>query len=177
MTTESAELTALTAEPAPITLVSGMEISVERLRTRGLMAFLKILTRGASEILDTLMFNQSDSQEEFTGKVMGALILAIPEAEDEVISFINKMVVPANLKTGNKLTKGDLIANDALERQLRDQLRDPELDDMLTILSQIVEVEAPHVMALGKRLSLLIQAQRTSELSKQGASSAKLSKD
>lgn len=176
MTTETTEIDALVAEPTHVVLESGFKVRVERLRTRGLMALLRILTRGAADVLSELRLSPDESTEEFTGKMIGALILAIPEAEDEVISFVNRMVIPEDLREGKRLSKADLIANDALEHEMRQQLIDPEIDDLVTIISEIVRVEAPHVQALGKRLSILIQAQMTSERSKQGGSSEKSSK-
>jgi len=176
MTTGNNDIDTIAAEATPITLESGLEIKVERLKTRALMSLLKILTRGAAEVLGQLRFSEDTSQEEFTGQLIGAVILAIPEAEDETIEFINRMVSPAGIKEG-RLSKDDIHKNVLLEERLRAELKDPELEDLLTIVQEIVRVEAPHILALGKRLGALIQAQRPSAAEKQSASSANGSKD
>ncbi len=175
MTTGNNDIDTIASEPIPLTLESGFEIKVERLKTRALMSLLKILTRGAAEVLSTIRFGDDTSQEEFTGQLIGAVILAIPEAEDETIEFINRMVTPAGLKQGN-LSKSDIQSNVELESRLREELRDPELEDLMTIVTEIVTNEAPHILALGKRLAVLLRAQQTSEAAKQSASSKKDSK-
>lgn len=175
MTTGNNDIDTIAAEPTPLTLESGLEIKVERLRTRALMSLLKILTRGASEVLGSIKFGSDVSQEEFTGQLIGAVILAIPEAEDETIEFLNRMVTPAGIKEG-RLSKADILANVELEERLRDELKDPDLEDLVTIVSEIITIEAPHMLALGKRLGALIRVQQTSETAKQSASSASGSK-
>ena len=57
MTTGNTDTDTLEAEPTLLALESGTSIKVERLKTRGLMALLKILTRGAAEVLPTLKFD------------------------------------------------------------------------------------------------------------------------
>lgn len=169
MTTGNIDIDTLSQEPTPVTLVSGLEIKIERLRTRALMALLKILTRGAGAVLGELQFDSETSSEAFVGQLLGAVIVAIPEAEDETVEFINRMVTPV-LKEG-RLSKADIAANADLEVQLRTELADPDLDDLLTIFSEIINIEGPHILALGKRLGVLIQAQQLSARAKQGASS------
>lgn len=176
MTTGNVDIDTIASEPTSLTLESGLEIKVERLKTRALMSLLKILTRGAAEVLGTIRFGNDTSQEEFTGQLIGAVILAIPEAEDETIEFINRMVSPAGVKDG-RLSKADIQRNVELEMRLRDELKDPELEDLVTIISEIITNEAPHMLALGKRLAVLLRAQQTSEAAKQSASSENDSKD
>lgn len=176
MTTGNTDIDTLAAEEAPLTLVSGLEIKVDRLRTRAMMSLLKILTRGAAEVLPQLAFSSDTSTEDFTGKLLGAVVLAIPEAEDETIEFVKRMTIPAGLVEGSRLTKDQAEANAALEMQLSEELYDPDLEDLVTILSKIIEVEAPHIIALGKRLGVLLQAQQTSAVAKQGSSSRRSSK-
>lgn len=173
MTTGSTDIETLVAEPSTVTLVSGLEVNVERLRTRATMSLLKILTRGAAEALPSLLFNQDTSAEEFTGQLLAATVLAIPEAENETIEFVTRMVSPVGLVAGYGISKADAEANVSLESRLSAEMYDPELDDLVGILSRIIEVESPHILALGKHLAVLFRAQQTSALSKQAASSKK----
>lgn len=177
MTTGNTDIDAIAAEPTPLVLANGQEVKIERLRTRALMSLLKILTRGASEALATIRFGDDVSQEEFTGQLIGAVVLAIPEAEDETIEFINRMVSPSGVRTGGRLSKADIERNVEMEQELRRTLDDPELDDLVKIISEIVKTEAPHIIALGKTLGALIRVQQTSETAKQSASSKRGSKD
>jgi Holliday junction resolvasome RuvABC endonuclease subunit len=175
MTTGNTDIDTIASEPTPLTLESGLEIKIQRLKMRQLMALLKILTRGASEVLATLSFNAESSQEEFTGQLIGATILAIPEAEEETVEFIQRMVSPAGIKEG-RLSKADIQRNVELEQQLRAELDNPELTDLVVIVSEIITAEAPHIRALGNQLGVLLKAFRTSETAKQSASSESASK-
>lgn len=175
MTTGNTDIDTIASEGTPLALESGLEITVERLRTRQLMALLKILTRGAGAILSEIRFSADTDAEEFTGQLLGAVILSIPEAEDETIEFLNKMVSPSGLREG-RLTAADIEANDALITQLRKEMDNPELEDLVTVVEQIIRNEGPHILALGKRLAVLLKAQQTSTTAKQRASSKSATK-
>ena len=163
MTTGNIDVDTMAAEPLPLTLASGLEIKVERLRLRAMLSLLKILTRGASSAMESIVVTADTAPEQFGGAFLAAVILAIPEAEEETIEFLNRMVTTASG------TPED-------EDRLRAEMGDPELSDMVTILEQVITVETPHVMALGKQLAVLIKAQWTSISAKQGSSSKRSSK-
>jgi hypothetical protein len=97
MTTVNTDIDTLASEPVPITLESGTEILIERLKTRQLMRLLKIVTTGAGDVLTELKFSADMDTAEFTGQLLGAVILSIPEAEDETIDFLKTMVLPKGL--------------------------------------------------------------------------------
>lgn len=176
MTTVNTDIDTIAAEDTPLTLESGFEVKVERLRTRATMSLLKILTRGAGAILSEIKVGADMDPVEFAGQLAGAVVLSIPEAEDETIEFINRMVSPAKLKEGKRLTEADLIHNAKLDEQLREELDDPSLEDLETILYEIITNEAPHILALGKRLAVLLKAQQANATAKQKASSKNASK-
>jgi hypothetical protein len=158
MTTENPEIEALDPQPTSLALSSGTKIEVERLRTRQLMKLLRILTRGAGDLLGSLSINGETSTEEFAGQLIGAVVISIPEAEDETIAFIQSMVTPAGLVPVR--TRGDKEYNAKIGEALYDELQNPELDDLVTIIEQVVTNEADHILALGKRLAVLLRAQR-----------------
>lgn len=166
MTTVSVDVDALVADPIPLTLISGFPIKVERLRMRATMALLKILTRGAGEALLSMRLGRDTDPEEFTGVLLGAILVSIPEAEDETIEFIRRMVSPAIIHEG-RITPGDRAWNEEQYETLRNELEDPELDDLMTILSEIIKNEAPHVLALGKQLVALLPVALRAEKSDQ----------
>lgn len=156
MTTVNEDIDALAAEPKDLTLESGFPIKVLRIRTRATMSLLKILTRGAGEALMAIRVGADTSQDEFVGTLLGAVILSIPEAEDETIEFLNRVVEPAKLIDKPRLTPGDIEWNQDQDDLLRAELRDPSLDDLVTIVSEIIRIEGPHILALGKRLAALL---------------------
>ena len=51
-------------------------------------------------------------------------------------------------------------ANADLYDKLVAELANPDLDDLMTIVELIVTNEAPHIMALGKRLMVLLKLQQ-----------------
>lgn len=179
MTTVNTDIDTLASEPVPVTLESGTEIEIVRLKTRQLMKLLKIITSGAASVLGELSFSADMDPEEFTGNLIGAVILAIPEAEDETIEFLQTMVAPKGLIVDPR-TKPEQEVNIGLEDALRAELQNPELEDLVTILEQIFRNEGPHILALGKRLAVLLAVQKKAATAKasvkQRVSSVKSSK-
>lgn len=170
MTTVNNDIDTLASEPTQLTLTSGIKIKVVRLKTRQLMKLLKILTSGAGSVLGSLKFSADMDPKEFTGSLIGAVILSIPEAEDETIDFIQTMVESDGLIVDPK-SKPEKESNFELEKALRIELDNPELEDLTIILEEIVRNEAPHILALGKRLGQMLSAQKLSGTSKPNASS------
>lgn len=168
MTTENTEIDTLDPQPTPLALASGTKIEVERLRTRQLMKLLRILTRGAGDLLGSLSIDAETSTEEFAGQLIGAVVISIPEAEDETIEFIQAMVSPLGLVPVR--TKGDREYNAKIGEALYEELQNPELDDLVTIIEQVVRNEAEHILALGKRLAVLLRAQRANSTARQNSS-------
>lgn len=174
-TTVSADVDAITAEPEELTLSDGFGISVKRIRTRETFKLMKIITRGVSGSIGSLLFSDEDSEEAFTGALLGAVIVAIPEAADESIDFIRAMVEPSKL-IENPRTKPERESNDEQFERLYLALENPELEDLVTILERIIKNEAPQIRALGNRLALLLKVQTSSAEAKQGGSSKNASK-
>lgn len=166
MTTGNTDLDTLASEAQSVTLESGLEIEVVRLRTRQTMSLLKIITRGAGPALSDLVLGADTETEQFTAAFIGAVVFSIPEAEDETIDFIRSMVIPAGLITDPK-SKPEKEVNQGLLERLHDELENPELEDLVTIVEKVITNEAPHIVALGKRLAGLISFQRK-VLSKSG---------
>lgn len=173
MTTVNEDIDAIASDPKPLALESGLPIKVLRIRTRATMSLLKILTRGAGDAISDLSFTEDSTQAEFTGQLLGAVLLAIPGAEDETVEFIQRMVEPGDLVTSVRLTPGDIEWNQERWDLLQAELQDPSLEDLVTIVSEIVKVEGPHVVALGKRLRLLLPTAQAVEEKTQDSAPAK----
>jgi hypothetical protein len=50
-------------------------------------------------------------------------------------------------------------------------LTNPELEDLFTVVTKVIEIEAPHIQSLGKSLAVLWKVQRTAAESRRIASS------
>lgn len=159
MTTGNTDIDTLASESSNITLASGLEVEVQALRMRQTMGLLKIVTRGAGPILSELQFSDDMDAGAFAGTLIGAVILAVPEAEDETVDFIKSMVKPAGLISDPR-SKPEREVNSDLLTRLSVELENPDLDDFVSIIEVVINSEAPHLVALGKRLTGLIAAQR-----------------
>jgi hypothetical protein len=164
MTTESSDIATVSAEPGEFTMSSGMPVLVERLKTRQLMRLMKILTRGLGAGIANINLADGDVTS-YTTQLVSAVLFAIPEAEDETIDFVRSMVTPVGIVT-NPRTKKDQEANEALYVELDSQLDNPEIEDLFSIVEQIVRVEAPHLAALGKRVAILLKLEQQTQVAK-----------
>jgi hypothetical protein len=139
----------LDPQPVELRLESGIEFDLEPLKLRQFLRLLRIVSRGAADVLDSTSLNFENPQE-FVQTFLGMVLFSIPDAEDETIEFIKSMVKPKNL-TGNK-------DKDLLKYQdLAAELDNPELEDTLTIVQAVVEREAEDIRALGKRLGAMFK--------------------
>ena len=154
MTTNN-DLTALETEPAKITLTTGQEVLIERLRTRQLFRLLKVVTRGAAPILSELAFSADTPEDQFASQLLGVILVSVPEAEDEAIEFIRSMVSPLNLVSPER-SKDDKQKNLDEWAALNVALVNPELEDTLSIIRHVISTEAPHIQSLGKQLTALL---------------------
>lgn len=160
------ELRALDPVPETVTLGSGTVVHLEPLRSRQFFKFLRIVTHGALPIAGRGgLFEGDPSVEEFVGRLVSLVVLSIPDAEDETIDFIHSMCKPAGLIEGRRLSKQDQERNAALWAALDEELDNPELDDLVSIIEAIVRREAEDIQALGKRLMAMFRlAQKTGQL-------------
>lgn len=150
----------LDLQPVEMKLQSGTEFDLEPLKLRQFLRLLRIVTRGAADVLDTTEMDFDDPTG-FVKTFVGLILFSIPDAEQETIDFIQSMVRPKDL-TGNP--KIDLPRI----QELRAELDNPELEDTITIVQVIIENEAEDLRALGKRLGSML---RVAE--KMGATSGK----
>jgi hypothetical protein len=155
MPEEESELDRLDPQSAEVKLVSGFPVEVVRLRTRQLFRLMRILTKGAGPALGQLNFGQE--QKEFGAQLLGIIILAIPDAEQETIGFLQSMAKPGGLvdKPPAQLSKAEAKGNEELFARFSEEMFNPELEDTIALLEVIVANEAPDLQALGKKLQHL----------------------
>jgi hypothetical protein len=168
MTSSIDELSAIDPQPTTITLAGGTQVFIERLRARQFFRLLKIVTHGAMPILNDMRMlpDPRGNAEQFTYSLVSMILLSIPDAEDETISFIGSMCTPVGLRAGGRrATKEDTEYNANLWERLNNELVNPELDDILSIVEAIVRVESADIQALGKRLmAMFALAQKTGQI-------------
>jgi hypothetical protein len=143
------EIERLDPQPIEMKLASGTEFDLEPLKLRQFLRLLRIVTRGAADVLDTANLDFENPQD-FLQTFLGMVLFSIPEAEEETVAFIQSMVRPKHM-TGNP--EKDLIK----VRELVRELDNPELEDTLTIVQSIIERESEDLRALGKRLGSMLR--------------------
>lgn len=148
-----------------VKLSSGTEVVIQPLKARQFFKLLRIITHGAGGMLLNIKFSPDDTPEEFGSKLVALVGFAIPDAEEEVIDFLLSMVKPAKLKEGRALSKADKSKNEELQTEVFEELYNPELDDLVTLVEAIVRREAEDLQALGKRLmDMFNQAQKMGQV-------------
>jgi len=162
---KTTDIEVITAEGDTVTLASGTEVVIQPLKARQFFKLLRIITHGAGGMLLNVKFSPDDNPEEFGAKLLALVGFAIPDADEEVIDFLLSMVKPAGEKTGRTLNKQDREANKALVDQLVEELYNPELEDLVTLIEAIVLREAEDLQALGKRLMKMFDlAKKTGQI-------------
>ncbi len=162
------ELSALDPIPEQVKLESGTIVVFEDLKARQFFRLLRIVTHGAMPLMQDMSLFQLDPEAdatEFTGRLLSVLLLSIPDAEDEAIEFVNSMVKPYGLIEGRKLNKADAERNNALRTALAEELYNPTLEDLFTVIEAVVRRESADIQALGKRLAAMFKlAKKTGQL-------------
>ncbi len=163
-----AELDALDPISDEITLESGLTIELERLRARQFFKLLRIVTGSGAlgQFANAGLFQlEGKTESEFTMQFVTVVLMSIPDAEEETIQFIRSMAKPAGLREGRKLNKQDDTHNTELWLAFDEQLDNPELEDLVTIIEAIVRREAGDIQALGKRLASMFKlAEKTGQI-------------
>jgi hypothetical protein len=162
------EIDKLDPIPETVKLRSGLTVRLESLRARQFFKLLRIITHGAlpgMQQAGLLSMDGLDS-EEFMGRLLSITLLSIPDAEEETVEFIRSLCYPEGLIERKNLNKQDIERNQLLWDALDEELLNPDLDDLVTIIEAVVKREADDIQALGKRLASLFKlAEKTGQLS------------
>src|SRR4051812_30001761 len=162
------EIDKLDPQDQVVQLRSGHFVRFEALRTRQFLKLLRIVTHGALPGMSQagMLSLESLSSAEFLGQFLTMTLLSIPDAEDETVEFIRSMVYPDGLIDRKGLNKQDVEHNKQLWAELDEELENPDLGDLITIIEAVVRREADDIQALGKRLAAMMSlAAKTGQLS------------
>lgn len=164
-----AELDALDPSQAEVELESGFVIELERLKSRQFFKLLRIVTSSGAipQLANAGIFNIDEDTDtaEFTAQFVTVVLMCVPEAENETIDFIRSMARPAGLRLGRRINKQDEELNTQLYFRFEEELENPELGDLVSIIEAIIRREAADIQALGKRLASMFKlAQKTGQL-------------
>jgi hypothetical protein len=161
------EIDRLDPEQVIVKLSTGYEVALQRLKTRQFFRLLKVLTRGVGPAVVQTGLDFKEDPEGFGQKLLAMTLMAIPEAEQQFIEFLQSMCKPVGLHEpdGRRLTKAETEDNQAAIVELVEELNNPELEDLLDLAEAIVRAEAPEIQALGKRVASMLElAKKTGQL-------------
>lgn len=147
---EKADIERLLSTPyGPFPLQDGTSIRIKPLKLREFLSMLRILTTGSGPALAQLELDTGNPTQ-FAQNIVAALLFAIPEAEQEVIEFLQSVTEPEKLpeKTSDAMNARQVLA---------DKLQNPELEDTINIIAVVARSEATDLAALGKRLRAMFK--------------------
>lgn len=145
----------------PLVFSTGTVVEVKPLKLRGFLSMLKIITRGAAVALGGLRLDTND--DDFIQNMLSLFIFAIPEADEEVVDFVRTMVAPWPKDADGDPLNGGLLQD--ATNELWQELDDPELEDMFSVIEVIIHREGSDLRRLGKRMaSALAFAQKTGQV-------------
>jgi hypothetical protein len=157
------ELDRLDPDVTPLTLSTGLDIEIVRMKTRQFFRLLKVLTHGAGARMLQSGLDFEAEPSVFVTKLSALVAMSVPDAEHETIEFLDSMGQPAGLaggvygKSPNELNKQEKERDDSLWVRYHRELFNPDPMDTFTIVEAIVRREAEDVQALGKRFGALMK--------------------
>lgn len=101
---KTADLQSVIPEPPGELVVAGVPCTVNRVRTRELMLLARVVTRGIGEnmsMVDLEKFDEGGAEQ-----LLGLLVVALPEAGDEVLDLLRVLIQPREPITENGVRKG-----------------------------------------------------------------------
>ena len=140
-----------------VTLENGREVDVQPLKLRQFLKLLKVVTTGAGQAWSHFDMDLNDP-DKFMKDLLALVLFAVPESEDEVVEFVQSVVLPHDLPKGNDratLEKRIEILNDMYL-----ELENPDIDDVVSILEVLISREAEDIRKLGKRLAGMMATAR-----------------
>jgi hypothetical protein len=106
--------------------IAGIRCRVRRVRLRELMLLARVITAGVGSNLADIDLGEG---EEFQSRMMALLVMAVPEAGDELVDLFRALIEPAD-----KLT-------DAQTRELQRELANPDPTEALGVVEILARQE------------------------------------
>lgn len=149
-------------EKGYVTLSNGHQLELKQLKARQLFSLMRIITRGAFELMPSLMSNMGQqTADEFANSLIAVAVWAVPEAPEATLDFLRSMLV-FDMGPDNKVS----------ERGMEDieLLMDPEMEDILEIVSAIIVNNSDDLVSLGKKMRGALEVmKKTGQLKDQGS--------
>lgn len=172
------EIEAIDPKVTTLTLSGGAVVELEELRLRQFLRLLRIVTEGTPvpSLVGGLESLTNDNGE-FGANFLLLVMLGVPNAEDAVVNFLLSMVRPAGLaggpggKPASKMTKQEIERDHAKIDAIEAELRNPTLEDAISIIEATFVKSAEDFKVLGKRLASMLEVARKAGMVSEPASS------
>jgi hypothetical protein len=120
--------------------VGSTKCRVKRVRTRELFMLARILTNGAGRSIQHIDFKGDEAREQ----VIAALVMAVPEAPDEVLDLVKALLHPAD-----PISKEEMAG-------LQAELDNPDPDVIIDVIEVVADQERDTIgLLVGKVTKLL----------------------
>lgn len=137
---QQADLDVILPETATVA-VGAIKCRVRRIRTRELFMLARILTNGAGRSLQYIDFTDDGAREQ----VIAALVMAVPEAPDEVLDLVKVLLHPAD-----PVTEQEMAA-------LQAELDNPDPDLLLDVIEVVADQEKDTISLLVGKVTRLLE--------------------
>ena len=95
----------------------------------------------------SLDFNDTEA---FMQELLAIILFSVPEAEDEVVEFLESIVKPTGMT-------GDMSKDQEKFTLIAETFDNPEMEDVIDVVTLLVRSEGKDLAALGKRLRAMFQ--------------------
>lgn len=150
------EIDSILGVDTELKLSTGTLINIRPLKTLELFKLLKIISASGARAVLQFRLDEASSVEDFMTRMLGLIMVSVPEAERETLDFLRCMVEPVGLIKPER-NKQDQQKNQVLWNELTVALDNPEMEDTLSIIESIVQAEAGNIQSLGKRIARMMQ--------------------
>lgn len=140
---KTADLAALVPDPPGEMVVAGVPCVVNRVKTRELMLLARVVTRGIGENIQMVDMDNPESPEQ----ILGLLVVALPEAGDEVLDLLRVLIQPA-----------ERITEEGTRRAFAAEMANPDVTTTLDALAIMVEQEKETFPLLVGKFRMLFRA-------------------
>jgi hypothetical protein len=145
-----------------VTLSNGHRLPLRQLKAKQLFVLMRIITRGGFQLVPTLLAGMGTwTPAEFANQLIALTVWAVPEAPEATLEFLRTMVdFPVN-EEGNLTEQGKEDVN---------LLVDPEMEDVVEIITAIVMENKDDLVSLGKKMRSAMEVmKKTGQLKNPGS--------
>lgn len=145
---KQADLQSLIPEPPGELVVAGVPCVVNRVKTRELMLLARVVTRGIGDNMDMIDLERFEEQGE--QQLLGLLVVAIPEAGDEMLDLLRVLIQPQ-----------EPITEQGTRNVFAAAMANPDVDLTLDALAIMVHQERETFPLLVGKFQMLFRAAST----------------